>query len=308
MAADELTDLPQAGSVPAAGHGAQSLQVEASRELPRIEIDEALREGWFEFWYQPKIDLKRKYLAGAEAIARIRHPVHGVLPPGSFVPILAVGSIERLTEYSLVATLQSWAVFEEAGFNLNLAINVPVSALLTLPIPDLVERNRPTSDRWPGIILEVSEDQIVRDAKLAQAVTSRLQVGGIKIAIDNFGAGYSSLSSLRALPFAEIKINHDFVRNCAVDATNAAICQTVIDLAHRFGSAAVAEGIESQADLQALMTMSCDFGQGALIAPSMPQERFLELLLQRLNRPRTDVQAEPTTQPAGTAPSMDRVA
>ena len=87
-------------------------------------------------------------------------------------------------------------------------------------------------------------------------------MSGITIAIDDFGAGYSSLSSLRDLPFAELKIDRSFVRGCATDATNAAICQTAIDLAHRFGSAAVAEGIESQADLQALMVMGCDFGQG----------------------------------------------
>lgn len=271
---------------------------DAPQAPPRIEIDDAMREGWFEFWYQPKVDLKRKYLAGAEAIARIRHPVLGVMPPGSFVPGLAERSIERLTEYSLVATLQSWSVFQEAGFNLSLAINVPASVLLALPIPDLVEQYRPKADHWPGIILEVSEDQIARDAQLAQAVASRFRVGGIKIAIDDFGAGYSSLSSLRAMPFAEIKINQDFVRNCAVDASNAAICQTVIDLAHRFGSSAVAEGIESQADLQALIAMGCDFGQGALIAPSMPQENFLELLLQRPNKPRTAAQAERSGQPA----------
>jgi len=265
-------------------------------QAPRIEIDEALRMGWFEFWYQPKVDLKRKYLAGAEAIARVRHPVLGVMPPGSFLPGLAERSIERLTEYSLIAALRSWSVFQEAGFNLSLAVNVPASVLLTLPIPDLVEQYRPRAGHWPGIILEVSEDQIVRDVKLAQAAAKRFQVGGIKIAIDNFGAGYSSLSSLRAMPFAEIKINHDFVHNCAIDAPNAAICQTVIDLAHRFGSSAVAQGIESQADLQALIAMGCDFGQGALIAPSMPQERFLELLLQRPTKPKTNAQAQ--SQPA----------
>jgi len=274
------------------------ISADAPPAPPRIKIDDALREGWFEFWYQPKIDLKRKYLAGAEATARIRHPVHGLMPPGSFVPGLAERSIERLTEYTLVAALQSWSVFQEAGFNLSLAINVPASVLLALPIADLVARHRPKADHWPGIILEVSEDQLVRDAALAQAVANRFRVGGIKIAIDNFGAGYSSLSSLRAMPFAEIKINHDFVRNCTVDTSNAALCQTVIDLAHRFGSSAVADGIESQADLQALIAMGCDFGQGALIAPSMPQEHFLELLLQRPNKPTTTAQPERSGQPA----------
>jgi EAL domain-containing protein (putative c-di-GMP-specific phosphodiesterase class I) len=257
-----------------------------SETRPRIEIDEAMRNGWFEMWYQPKIDLKRKCLAGAEALARIRHPSYGVLLPGSFLPGITEGSIARLTEHALVATLTNWTTFEEAGFNLHLAINMPVSVLARLPIPEIVDRHRPTSDRWPGIIVEVTEDQIVRDMKLAQEVADRLRISGIKIAIDDFGAGYSSFSSLRELPFVELKLDSSFVKNCATDATNAAICQTAVDLAHRFGSAAVAEGIENAADLQALMVMGCDFGQGVLVAPPMPQQRFLDLLRQRVSRPR----------------------
>ncbi len=257
-----------------------------SERRPRIEIDEALRQGWFEMWYQPKIDLKRKCLAGAEALARIRHPNYGVLLPGTFLPGVAEGSIARLTEHALIATLTNWSMFEEAGFNLHLAINVPVSVLLKLPIPKLVDQHQPKSERWPGIILEVTEDQIVRDMKLAQEIANKLRVSGIQIAIDDFGAGYSSFSSLRELPFVELKLDSSFVKNCATDATNAAICQTAVDLAHRFGSAAVAEGVENAADLQALLVMGCDFGQGVLIAPPMPQERFLDLLRQRVNKPR----------------------
>jgi EAL domain-containing protein (putative c-di-GMP-specific phosphodiesterase class I) len=266
---------------------------------PRIEIDEALRNGWFEMWYQPKIDLKRKCLAGAEALARIRHPTHGVLLPGTFLPGVAEGSIARLTEHALIAALTNWTMFEEAGFNLHLSINVPVRVLLRLPIPEMVDRYRPKSERWPGIILEVTEDQIVRDMKLAQEVANKLRVSGIQIAIDDFGAGYSSFSSLRELPFVELKLDSSYVKNCATDATNAAICQTAVDLAHRFGSAAVAEGIENAADLQALLVMGCDFGQGVLIAPPMPQERFLELLRQRVNKPRP---AAPAAVPEQDAP------
>ncbi len=257
----------------------------SARPRPRIEIEEALRNGWFEMWYQPKIDLKRKCLAGAEALARIRHPRFGVLLPGSFIPGGADDSISRLAEHALVAALDNWTTFDEAGFNLHLAINVPVSVLLRLPVSALVDKHRPKSERWPGIILEVTEDQIVRDMRLAQEIAHQLKVSGIKIAIDDFGAGYSSFSSLRELPFIEIKLDGSFVKNCATDATNAAICQTAIDLAHRFGSAAVAEGIENAADLQALMVMGCDFGQGVLIAPPMPQERFLDLLRQRVSKP-----------------------
>jgi EAL domain-containing protein (putative c-di-GMP-specific phosphodiesterase class I) len=144
--------------------------------------------------------------------------------------------------------------------------------------------------------LEVAEDQIARDIVQAKQIVGDLKTGGVSIAIDNFGAGFSSFSSLRDLPFAELKLDGSFVKNCAVDATNAAICQTAIDLAHRFGSVAVAESIESMADLQSLVVMGCDFGQGILIAPPMQKERFLELLRQHMNKSRP--QAEPIVDPA----------
>jgi len=252
---------------------------------PRIVIAEALRDRWFEIWYQPKIDLRRKCLAGAEALARIRHPELGVLLPGSFVPEVDEDGIAELAKFTLVTALQDWASFEAADFNLHLAVNVPVGVLLRLSIPQLVLANRPKSTRWPGIIVEVTEDQMVRDRALADKIGAQLQVNGISIAIDDFGAGYSFLSRLRDLPFAELKLARDFVSGCAGDATNAAICQTGIDLAHRFGSAAVVDGVDNAVDLQAVMVMGCDFAQGAVIAPSLAKQDFLALL-QRHNAPR----------------------
>jgi len=262
----------------------------------RIAVDEALRNNWLEIWYQPKIDLKRKCLAGAEALARIRHPQEGVLWPESFLPGIDDESLAHLTEHALLTTLRNWTSFADVGVNLHLSINVPASALSKLPIAEIVAQNRPQSDKWPGLILEVTEDQIVRDIALAKKCAAELKASGVTIAIDDFGAGYSSFSSLRDLPFAELKLDGSFVKNCAIDATNAAICQTAIDLAHRFGSVAVAKGVESMADLQALVVMGCDFGQGMLVAPPTPKERFLELLSQRMNKPRP--QAEPAAAPA----------
>jgi len=274
---------------------------------PRVSIAEALENNWLEVWYQPKIDLKRKCLAGAEALARIHHPQHGLLWPESFIPDVDEDSISRLTELALIATLQDWSTFEDAGFNLHLAINIPVGVLVRFPIAELVHEHRPKSERWPGLILEVSEDQIVRDIKLANEIANELRSSGITISIDDFGAGYSSFSSLRSLPFAELKLDSSFVRDCAVDATNAAICQTAIDLAHRFGSAAVAEGIETAADMQSLIVMGCDFGQGVLIAPPMPQQRFLSLLSQRASRARPPAPA-PAEGDAAPSGSIGRVA
>jgi len=272
----------------------------------RIAVDEALRNNWLEIWYQPKIDLKRKCLAGAEALARIRHPQEGMLWPESFLPGIDEASLTQLTEHALLTTLRNWSMFADAGFNLHLAINVPASALSKLPIAEIVTQNRPKSETWPGLILEVTEDQIVRDIALAKECAGELKACGVTIAIDDFGAGYSSFSSLRDLPFAELKLDGSFVKNCAIDATNAAICQTAIDLAHRFGSVAVAKGVESMADLQALVVMGCDFGQGMLVAPPTPKERFLELLSQRMNKPRP--QAEPAASEPPAVAAAGRVA
>jgi EAL domain-containing protein (putative c-di-GMP-specific phosphodiesterase class I) len=254
--------------------------------VPHVEVHQALREGWLEMWYQPKIDLRRKCLAGAEALARINHPTLGVLLPQSFLAGIGDDDLTRLTEHALLATLRDWSLFDEAGFNLKLSINVPVAVLLRLPVPTLVKENRPQDSRWPGLVVEVTEDQIVRDISLAQEIAKQLKISGVSVAIDDFGGGYSSLASLRELPFAELKIDHTFVKNCAIEGTNGAICQTAIDLAHRFGSQAVAEGIENVADLQALQVMRCDFGQGVLLAPPMPAPRFIALLNQRNNRPK----------------------
>jgi EAL domain-containing protein (putative c-di-GMP-specific phosphodiesterase class I) len=261
-------------------------------------LDEALRETWLELWYQPKIDIKQRCLAGAEALARIRHPARGVLLPADFLPGVDDDTLARLTEHALVTTLRDWAVFDEAGFNLRLSINVPVNLLDKVPVAKIVTEYRPKADYWPGLIVEITEDQIVRDIKKSQEIAAQLRGSGISVAIDDFGAGYSSFSSLRELSFAELKLNYSFVKNCAADATNAAICQTAIDLAHRFGSAAVAEGIESVADLQAMQIMGCDFGQGHLIAPPMPIKDFIALLQQRMNKPPAPP-AAPPPQDAG---------
>jgi EAL domain-containing protein (putative c-di-GMP-specific phosphodiesterase class I) len=274
---------------------------------PEVELERALRENWLEIWYQPKIDLRRKCLAGAEALARIRHPRGGVLLPQNFLPATDEAGLVRLAEHGLLATLRDWTNFNDAGFNLHLAINVPVTVLLRLPIPTLVRENRPKEESWPGLIVEVTEDQIVRDIALANEIAKQLKVSGVTVSIDDFGGGYSSFASLRELPFAELKLDSTFVKNCASDGANGAICQTGIDLAHRFGSKAVAEGIESLPDLQALQVMRCDFGQGILLAPPMPRDRFIELLNQRRNKP-PQAQETATKNASAAATDIGRVA
>jgi EAL domain-containing protein (putative c-di-GMP-specific phosphodiesterase class I) len=235
--------------------------------VPSISISDALSNGWLDIWYQPKIDLRRKCLAGAEAFTYMHHAQAGLLRPEDISGALNEDGMTRLTEHALVTVLQHWTEFFAAGFKMRISVNVPATALSMLSINALITTHRPQSDSWSGLILEMTEDQIVRDVELTQHIANELKAGGIALAIDEFGAGYSSFSNLRGLPFAELKLHKSFVRNCAIDVTNAAICQTAIDLAHRLGSAAVAVGIESAADLQSVTVMGCDIGQGLLLAP-----------------------------------------
>lgn len=248
---------------------------------PTLRLDEIMRMHWLRIWYQPKILLSRRSLAGAEALVRAAHPEQGIVPPGAFLPNASEESMLRLSEVVLLAVLRDWQYFADHGFALKMALNVPVSALVNLPVSTLVRENRPKSDRWPGLVLEVTEDQVVRDIPLAHEIATQLKIYDIDLAIDDFGTGYSHLARLRELPFAELKLDRNLVANCGEDQTNAALCQTGIELAHRFGTKAVAEGIEKTTELDALVRMGCDLGQGFLFAPPMPKERFISLLKRR---------------------------
>ena len=229
---------------------------------PRVAIAEALRNNWFEFWYQPKIDLKRKCLAGAEALARIRHPEHGVLLPGSFLADVDEDSIAELAQHTFIAAMGDWSVFEDAGFNLKLSINAPVSVLFKLPTAQLMSEHRPKSERWPGLIVEVTEDQIVRDMKLAKDIAGQLRVSGISMAIDDFGAGYTSFRHLKALTVDIVKIDGAFVRKLSENFDNQLFIRTLIGLAEGFGLGAVAECVETEADARLLEAEGVVYLQG----------------------------------------------
>jgi EAL domain-containing protein (putative c-di-GMP-specific phosphodiesterase class I) len=262
----------------------------------RIDLDEALHNRWIEFWYQPKIDLRKKQLVGVEAFARARHPQDGVLMPSAFMPGASEGALVRLSEQALDQALKASLNFCKLGVNLRLAVNIPINALVKVPVADIVQSHREKFEKWPGVIIDVAEEQIVSNLALANDITKKLQHLDVRLAVDDFGRGYSSLVRLKELPFAELKLDRAFVTDCGSDKVNAPLCKTVIDLAHNFGSIAVAVGIEKASDALALVSMGCDYGQGFLLGQPMPEERFISLLKQRANPP-----ARPGT---GRAPAM----
>jgi EAL domain-containing protein (putative c-di-GMP-specific phosphodiesterase class I)/CheY-like chemotaxis protein len=247
----------------------------------RLELDDALKNKWIEFWYQPKIALRKKQLAGAEAYARVRHPQHGVVLAGAFTANASEAATIKLSELALENTLKTSSHFAKLGVNLRLSVNIPVPALVKMPIEDIVKAHHPNSEKWPGLIIDVPEEQIITELALANELSKKLEPHNVRLAIDNFGRAYSSLAKVEELPFEELKLDRSFVTDCGTDKVNAPLCKTVIDLAHSFGRYVVAVGIEKAADALALVSMGCDYGQGFLLGQPMPEERFISLLRQR---------------------------
>jgi EAL domain-containing protein (putative c-di-GMP-specific phosphodiesterase class I)/CheY-like chemotaxis protein len=262
-------------------HAVSGLQLDHRPGRVEVGLDEAIANNWLELWYQPKIDLRTSTLAGAEGLIRCRHPVHGTLTPGSFLPGGTEQDHAALTEHVIMTALRDWNDMADLGVNLHTAVNTSIGALANLQLPALIREHRPKSDKWPGLVLEITESEVVKNVALMHEIATQLRIYGITLAIDDFGEGFSSFARLRELPFAELKLDMSFVKGCGTDRKNAGICQAIINLAHHFGAVAVAEGIENAADLQAIHRMGCDLGQGFLLARPMPKANFLALLRQR---------------------------
>jgi EAL domain-containing protein (putative c-di-GMP-specific phosphodiesterase class I) len=247
----------------------------------RVELSEALRRNWIELWYQPQIDLRKKTLAGAEVVAHVRHPRHGMLPPQSFVPGADEASLEELAERALVDALEFGLRLSQLGVNLRVAVDIPVGALTKLPIADIVHEHRTQTTDWAGLVLDLAEQQIVGEITLAREVAGTLAEHNVRLAIDDFGKALPTLMRRKNLPFAELKLDRSFIAGCGTDKVNAPICAAAIRLAHSFGSLAVGTGMDTGSDVRAMTDLGCDLGQGALLGRPMPEERFVSLLKQR---------------------------
>jgi EAL domain-containing protein (putative c-di-GMP-specific phosphodiesterase class I) len=248
----------------------------------KITLADVLSRGWFELWYQPKIELRTMRLYGVEALVRAQHPQRGVLPPGLFLPGASEADMLALTERVIATALRDWNDFAASGLSLKIAVNVPVSALVKLPISTMVRELRPAAESWPGLILEVTEDEIIGDLKLANNAAAELQAAGCSLALDDFGAGYSSIVRLKQLPFSELKIDRAYVINCHTDRVNAGLCEVFVELSKRFGLKTVAEGIELTHESHKLQALGCDVGQGYLYAKPMSKLQLISTMRRRL--------------------------
>jgi EAL domain-containing protein (putative c-di-GMP-specific phosphodiesterase class I) len=248
----------------------------------KVTLADVLANDWFELFYQPKIDLKTMRLVGAEALVRARHPTRGVLAPGVFLPGADEADMLALTERVIITALRDWEHCAHNGVSMKFAVNVPVSALVNLPIANILREERPQSPNWPGLIMEVTEDEIIHDLKIANDVADALRSYNCSLALDDFGAGYSSLARLKQLPFSELKIDRSYVTNCHIDRVNGGLCETIVELAKRFGLKTTAEGIETTHESHKLQAVGCDVGQGYLFAKPMPKTQLIGIMRRRL--------------------------
>jgi EAL domain-containing protein (putative c-di-GMP-specific phosphodiesterase class I)/ActR/RegA family two-component response regulator len=242
----------------------------------RVDLEEALDAHWLDMAYQPKVDLLKNVVIGAEGLARINHPVHGNLGPQSFLPGASAAALNSLTEFVVKKAFLDWEVLMGAGRNLRLAVNAPAEALIDPSLVNLVREHHPRNSRWPGLIMEVTEEEAVRNFDAVAEAAVQLKIYKVALAIDDFGSGYSSFARLKQFPFAEIKLDRSYVQGCATDPMNASICQSIVELARATGADCVAEGIEEPADRDALIRLGCDLGQGYLFGRPMSVGKLIE--------------------------------
>lgn len=269
-----------------------------SAKVVAIDPEEALRNHWLQLWYQPKIDLKSLSVCGAEGLLRANHPEHGLVYPQNLLPPSGDPLYRALTRFVIQQALADWQYFSDQGKALKLAVNVPVSVMQGADFIPILRQCLPKDDRFPGLIFEITEDEVVQDPEWIREIATQLKIYGVRLSIDDFGSAYSSLSRLRDLPCVELKLDRSFVAGCSTDGSKQSLCAAGIALAHAFGISVCAEGVENTQDLRALMDMGCDAAQGFLFAKAMDPVSFANMLLTQEKQavlPRSTAAAETAT-------------
>ncbi len=246
------------------------------------DLRRAIDAGELVLHWQPKVSLPGGEVHGVEALLRWHHPERGVIPPGVFIPAAERTPVIRpLTRYVLDAAVAQCARWRAAGRELDVAVNVSARNLLDDRfVDDVLE----VLARWDvpasSLELEVTESAIMADPARAQLILGRLAAVGVTLSIDDFGAGYTSLSHLKDLPVHQLKIDRSFVTSMTTDRSDALIVRSVVELARNLGLTTVAEGVEDRATLERLGDLGCDVAQGYLVSRPLPAEQ-LEVWLDR---------------------------
>ncbi len=262
----------------------KSLDVNSVERLNLInDLKHAIKDSQLELHYQPKLNLVTGVPTHVEALVRWRHPALGMVPPDSFIHIAEqTGQINALTDWVFLSALRQYNHWLDDGIDLNIAVNISAENLKSANFFDficssLVKFNVPANK----ITLEVTESVVVDNADGAMNILRKFQQKGMKISIDDYGTGYSSLAQLKQLPVNELKIDKSFVQRLHDDEDDQIIVRSTIELAHNMGLSVVAEGIEDKFSLTWLAQHKCELGQGYFISRPQSAEKITAWLKQR---------------------------
>lgn len=244
-------------------------------------IREGLKDDLFEVYYQPKIDIKRSKIAGMEALVRLNHPIHGIIPPNDFIPlaeenglIIEIGDIV-LRKACFAA--QKWR--EQGLFNGRVAVNL---SSRQFALPDLQQRIASilTLTKLPAahLELEITEGTVIKQPEAAILVMQQLSKMGVSLALDDFGTGYSSLSYLKRFPINTLKIDKAFVDDIDKSDRDLKMVDSIITIAHNMGLSVVGEGVEQTAQLNILKALNCEEIQGYIFSKAVKESEFTLLL------------------------------
>lgn len=244
------------------------------------DLRDALARDELELHYQPIVTLRTGRLVSVEALARWRHPVRGWIPPEQFVPLAEEGGfVGDLTRWALRRACRDGARAFEAGvlpprgrIAVNLSAHDAGDPAVVDLVRDCVEQSGLT---YPRLVLEVTESALMADSARSIEVLRALRDLGVTIALDDFGTGYSSLAYLRRFPVGKVKIDRSFTRGIADTPEDRAIVTSVVRLAKAMGMATVAEGVETREQVDLLLDMGCDSGQGFWWSRALPIEELL---------------------------------
>ncbi|MDH5262891.1 MAG: EAL domain-containing protein, partial [Gammaproteobacteria bacterium] len=217
-------------------------------------------------------------ICGAEALVRWEHRELGFLYPDEFIPAAEqAGSIVHLTRYVLTKAVKQCREWADLGFNLHMSVNLSVRDLMDEYLPyHVLQLLKENGVRPEQLTLEVTESSIMENVARAVLVLECLRDIGVRISIDDFGTGHSSLAQLRNIPLHELKIDKSFVMTIVEDEQNAAIVRTTIDLAHSLNLEVVAEGVEDEATLRRIASLGCEQAQGYFLSKPVPADEFLQ--------------------------------
>lgn len=254
---------------------APALQADAGascKTYPPEDLMRALGNDEFVNYYQPKVLLSDGRPIEAECLVRWRHPTDGMVFPDQFIPVAEEhGLIDALTHAVLRKALHQSAKWRDMGLSLKVAVNISMDNLSTLDFPEQVMAALKTAEMpAESLILEVTESRLMEDPVAVLDILTRLRLKRVRLSIDDFGVGHSSLSQLRDLPFDEIKIDRSFVHGAHASPQKRAILQASIDMGRQLGMQTIAEGVEDIEDWNLLKELGCDLVQGYFCARPMP--------------------------------------